>query len=69
MKILFSIFFIIISNLPFYAQNKNLPKECEKILKENFPSFRYDIDWDYENVRNSSAAYSANFNGEAKSDD
>ena len=68
MKILFSIFFAIISSLPFYAQNKSLPKECEKILKENFPLFRYDTDWDYEKMQIASAAYSADWNGDGKID-
>lgn len=50
------------------AQNKTLPKECERILDEKFPAFRYDNNWDYEKISTVSAAYSADFNGDGKTD-
>ena len=68
MKFLFSIIFVTISSPAFFAQTKPLPKKLEKILEEKFPAFRYDNDWDYENVRRSTAAYSVDFNGDGKSD-
>lgn len=54
--------------LPLFAQHDFLPKECVKILDANFPSWQYDKNWDYEKLRQKTAAYSADFNGDRKTD-
>lgn len=65
------IFFIIcflIFSLSVRSQTRELPKECVKILDTNFPSWRFDSDWDYENTQSAAAAYSADLNGDGKTD-
>ncbi|CAN5575134.1 hypothetical protein BH20ACI4_BH20ACI4_16200 [soil metagenome] len=68
MKTLIFIICILFCSLPAFSQNKPLPQECVKILDANFPSWRYDTDWDYEKTEQRSAAYSADFNGDGKTD-
>ncbi len=68
MKILCPVFCVLIFSLLIQAQNKPLPKECVKILDTNFPSWQYDNDWDYEKIERRTAAYSADLNGDGKTD-
>lgn len=68
MKPLIFIICFLIFSLTAYSQNKQLPKECVKILDTNFPSWQYDTVWDYEKTERRAAAYSSDFNGDGKTD-
>ncbi len=68
MKSVFLSICLLICGLPIFAQNTALPKKCQKILKETFPAFRYANDWDYEDTQIVSAAYSADWNRDGKTD-
>lgn len=68
MKTLFLLFCVLLFSFLTRAQSGFLPGECEKLLDDRYPTWRYDNDWDYENTRRSAAAYAADFNGDGKKD-
>lgn len=68
MKIIYSLFFILLLSLPFYGQNRFLPLDFVNILQEKFPTFRYDTEWDYEKSVKNSPAHIADWNDDGKPD-
>lgn len=69
MKILFPLICLLIFSASVAAQDKPLPKEIVKILNENFPTFRYDYDWEYDKMSAvTNAAFTADFNNDGVSD-
>lgn len=69
MKRLIPLFYILILTFAARAQNQTLPAECVRILDANFPTWQYDLEWDYEDEqRRAAAAYAADFNGDGRPD-